>query len=61
MVYIQRSEDNLKESAVPFQHVGLGDQIQVVRLGGKGFYSVTEPYCQSYFDTVFNSSVCMCR
>lgn len=38
--HMQRSEDNLQESAL-FYHVGLRDQIQAIRLGGKCLCSLS--------------------
>lgn len=34
-IYTCRSENNFWESALPFYHVGTGDQIQIIRLGSK--------------------------
>lgn len=36
-----RSEDNFWGSVLSFQHVGLGDQTQVVRCGGKYLYPLS--------------------
>lgn len=40
-VHVGRSEDNLQESVPSFHHVGLRDQAQVIRLGGKHLYSLS--------------------
>lgn len=38
VVHMWQSEDNSQESAPLLYHVGYGDQIQVIRLGGKRLY-----------------------
>lgn len=42
MVYIWKSEDNCKESVLSFHHVGLRDQTEVIRLGGKHLYPLSK-------------------
>lgn len=42
MVHVWKSENNLEEPAVSFEHVGSRGQTQVFRLGGK---LSPEPFC----------------
>jgi hypothetical protein len=39
MLYMWRSEGNIQKLVLSFHHVGSGDQIQFIRIGGKHCYS----------------------
>ena len=41
MTWMWSSEDSFWELVLTFHHVGLGDQTQAVRLGGKCLYPLT--------------------